>query len=95
MHVHLTAYEWYLIDRYSGLAILAGAAWLSRQAWLPHRHTGYVSVGGYVRACRRCGRLPAGTLRTGFHGTEPEDSSAARAYAKAEHDYCQRSSDQS
>ena len=82
MHLHMTPYEWWLVGRYSAVALLGGAGWLSRQRWLPHRHDGYVSMNGYVHACGRCGRLPAGAYRTGFGGTIGPDGYDSEGYDK-------------
>ncbi len=62
---------------FAGIVIL-GASWLACQPWFPHRHTGYVSVSGYVHKCSRCGRLPAGAVRAGFYGTDPSSPEARR-----------------
>src|SRR5690349_8766789 len=72
MHGYLDHLFWYSVIKYGAVGLILGAGWLSRQRWLPHRHDGYVSIGGYVHACGRCGKLPAGAYRTGFHGMEPE-----------------------
>lgn len=82
MHPHMTTYEWWLVGRYGAVAILAGAGWLTRQSWLPHRHDGYVSMNGYVHACGRCGRLPAGAYRTGFDGSLGPDGYDRDGYDK-------------
>ena len=80
MHIHLGSGEWYLVGRYGGLALMAGAAWLSRRPWFPHRHTGYVALAGYVWPCRRCGKLPGGAYRAGAHGTIGPDGYDADGY---------------
>jgi hypothetical protein len=71
MFRHLTSYDWFLIGKFGAIGIVALSGWLARQRWLPHRHDGYVSVSGYVHACGRCGKLPPGAYRAGFHGMEP------------------------
>jgi hypothetical protein len=86
MHDYLSTLFWWNAGKYAALGVWAGAAWLTRQTWLPHRHDGYVSMNGYVRKCTRCGRLPAGAVRAGFYGTEP-DSPAARRYDEIERAY--------
>lgn len=50
--------------------------------WFPHRHTGYVSINGYVHQCTYCGRLPAGAVRAGFYGTDPDSPDALRYEAR-------------
>ena len=82
----LTTYDWWLIGRYGGTAVLAGVFWLMRQRWLPHHHDGYVSLGGYVHACGRCGRLPDGAYRTGFRGTIGPDGYDRDGYDKDGYD---------
>lgn len=72
MNSCLSSLFWFNVGKYGVIALLLSMNWLSRQHWLPHRHTGYVSVSGYVHKCSRCGRLPAGAYRAGFHGMEPE-----------------------
>jgi len=72
MHGYLDHLFWYSLGKYAGIGLILGAGWLSRQRRLPHRHGGYVSAGGYVHACARCGKLPAGAYRKGPYGTEPE-----------------------
>ena len=79
MRDYMTSMLWFNIGKYGAIAVLAGVFWLTRQRWWPHHHTGYVSINGYVHACSRCGRLPAGAVRAGFYGADP-DSPAARRY---------------
>jgi hypothetical protein len=60
--MHLQWWEWYSIGKYGGIAVLAGAGWLSRQKWMPHRHDGYVGWSGKITGCSVCGRKPETTL---------------------------------
>ena len=79
MHDYLTTLFWFNVGKYGGALIIAGVIWLVNRRWFPHRHDGYVSINGYVHACGRCGQLPAGAVRKGFYGTDP-DSPEARRY---------------
>lgn len=54
----LRFWAWYEIGRFGLVAILAGAGWLSRQKWIPHKHTGYVSMSGQAIGCYTCGKKP-------------------------------------
>lgn len=63
---HYLGYGSYYAGYYGTAVVLAVAFRL--RPHLPHRHTGYVSIGGYVHACSVCGKLPEGATRTGFNG---------------------------
>ena len=69
---------WFEIGRCGAIAAFLGIGWLTRQKWFPHRHDGYVSVSGYVHTCAVCGKLPAGAVRAGAYGTNPESPEARR-----------------
>lgn len=63
----MKTWEWFLIGRYGGLAVIMGASWLYSRKWIPHKHTGYVSMSGHVWGCRRCGKKPE-TAQCELHG---------------------------
>lgn len=68
MHDYLNQLFWFNVGKFGAVLVIAGASWLSTRRWLPHRHSGYVTMNGYVRGCRRCGKLPAGAYHAGFRG---------------------------
>lgn len=70
----MSTYLWFQLGSYGAVAVCAGIGWLSRQAWRPHRHDGYVSVSGYAWACATCGKLPDGAYHAGPHGMEESGS---------------------
>jgi hypothetical protein len=98
MHIPMTSYDWWLVGRYGGALVIAGALWLTRQRWFPHRHDGWMTLSGHVHKCSHCGKLPAGANSTPWYLDEPQghgeieegtgtwwDTAAQRRYLAASH----------
>lgn len=78
MHHYMSMLFWWNVGKYGAIGAFLAGGWLVRRRWFPHKHDGYVSLNGYVHACSRCSRLPAGAIRTGFYGMNPDSPEAQR-----------------